>query len=95
MPKSPAKPAGMGPTVDLLKVLLKMKCEEHSVAQKLVASGRDLEQIAANDEASVPALRGWRRDLFGKSALALKHGKLALAIEGGAVCLVPVQTPDA
>jgi ribonuclease D len=48
----------------------------------------DLERIAANDEAQVAALRGWRRELFGEKALALKHGQLALAIENGRVVTV-------
>jgi ribonuclease D len=45
-------------------------------------------RIAASDHAEVPALSGWRRDLFGDKALALKHGKLALAIERGRVATV-------
>jgi len=75
-------PSGLGPVIDLLRVLLKTKCEEHGVAQKLVASSSDLEQIAAADEAPVPALSGWRRELFGEDALKLKHGKLALGLKG-------------
>jgi len=72
-------PRGLGPLVDLLKVLLKTKCETSEVAQKLVASTADLERIAADDHTDVAALKGWRRELFGRDALALKHGKLALA----------------
>ncbi|MDJ0942959.1 MAG: ribonuclease D [Kiloniellales bacterium] len=72
--------SGLGPVVDLLKVLLKAKCESHGVAQKLVASVADLELIAADDEAEVPALSGWRREIFGADALRLKHGELALTI---------------
>lgn len=83
-------PPGLGPMTDLLKVLLKFKCEEHHVAQKLVASSGDLDQIAANDEADVAALQGWRRALFGEDALRLKHGELALAATDARVRLVPV-----
>ncbi len=82
-------PRGLGPVVDLLRVLLKMKCDAEDVAQKLVANSADLEQIAADDEADVPALRGWRRDLFGEDALALKHGRLALTISGKQLRAVP------
>jgi len=71
--------------VELLKVLLRMTSERHAVASKVIATVDDLEQIAADDEADVPALRGWRRELFGESALKLKHGQLALAIEKGRV----------
>ena len=79
--------SGLGPVVDLLKVLLKAKCESHGVAQKLVASVADLELIAADDKAEVPALSGWRREIFGADALRLKHGELALTIRDRVVCL--------
>jgi len=71
-------PAGLGPLIELLRVLLKQRCEDHEVAQKLVASADDLEAIAADDNAPVRALAGWRHEIFGKDALALKHGRLAL-----------------
>lgn len=82
-------PPGAKPLVELLKVLLKMKCEEHGVAQKLVATTQDLEAIAADDGAAVPALSGWRHDVFGEDALAIKHGKLALTVRDRTVRLVP------
>ena len=75
-------------SVELLKVLLRMISERHHVAAKVIATVDDLERIAADDDADVPALRGWRRELFGEKALALKHGKLALAIEKGKVAAV-------
>jgi ribonuclease D len=76
------KPAPNGAaTVELLKVLLRMTAERHGVAAKVIATVEELDRIAADDEADVPALRGWRRELFGEKALALKHGQLALAIE--------------
>ena len=77
-----------GPSVDLLKVLLKMKSHAHDVAQRLIASSDDIEAIAADDDADVPALRGWRRELFGEDALALKHGRLALTADGPRMMLV-------
>ena len=83
-------PAGLGPVIELLRVLLKMRCEDHEVAQKLVASADDLELIAADDRADVPALAGWRREIFGDDALALKHGQLALTAAGRRVKVVPL-----
>ena len=85
-------PRGLGPVVDLLKVLLKLKCDEHDVAQRLVASSSDLEAIAADDQADVPAMQGWRRSLFGEDALRLKHGKVALALaeNGKGLRLIPL-----
>ena len=84
-----AQPIANGTAVvELLKVLLRMISERHHVAAKVIATVDDLERIAADDGAKVPALTGWRRDLFGEKALALKHGKLALAIEKGRVATV-------
>ena len=74
--------------VELLKVLLRMTAERHGVAAKVIATVDDLESIAADDDADVPALSGWRRELFGNKALALKQGRLSLAIENGRVVAV-------
>lgn len=84
-----APTASQSATVELLKVLLKMVAEKHHVAAKVVATGDDLERIAESDEANVPALAGWRREMFGEQALALKHGRLALAINRGRVVATP------
>jgi len=81
-------PPGIGPLVDLLRVLLKLRCEENDVAQKLVADTEDLEKIAADDDAPVRALHGWRAELFGKDALDLKRGRLALTAAGRRIKLV-------
>ncbi len=78
-----------GATLDLLKVLLKAVSEREKVAPKILATVDDLEAIALDDEASVRALSGWRRDLFGEPALALKRGELALAVERGRVVVAP------
>lgn len=80
-------------TVELLKVLLRMTSERHAVASKVIATVDDLEAIAADDNADVAALQGWRRELFGEAALALKHGRLALAIEKGRVIRVDRNEP--
>jgi ribonuclease D len=90
-PPPPARaetPPGLGPLVELFRVLLKHRCEEHQVAQKLIASADDLEAIAADDQAPVPALSGWRREIFGKDAIALKHGQLALTVRSNRIALV-------
>ena len=58
------------------------------MAQKLIASASDLERIAADDHADVPALNGWRREVFGEEALALKHGKLALTAKGRSIKII-------
>jgi ribonuclease D len=74
-----------GATVELLKVLLRQVTEQTGVAAKMIATVEDLEAIASDDHADVPALRGWRRAIFGEKALELKRGRLALAIENGRV----------
>jgi ribonuclease D len=92
-PAIPAKadaPPGIGPLIELLRVLLKQRCEDFQVAQKLVASADDLEAIAADDNAPVRVLSGWRRDVFGNDALALKHGRLALTAGRNRIELVPL-----
>ena len=75
-------------TVELLKVLWRMTAERHGVAAKVIATIDDLDRIAADDAADVPALHGWRRELFGEKALALKHGRLALAVDRNRVVAV-------
>jgi ribonuclease D len=75
-------------TVELLKVLLRMTSEQHGVAAKVIATVEDLERIALDDRADVPALRGWRREMFGDQAIALKRGQLALAVDRGRVVVV-------
>jgi len=74
-----------GATVELMKVLLRMTSEQHGVAAKVIATVDELEQIASDDAADVAALKGWRRELFGEKALALKQGRLALSVERGRV----------
>ena len=89
LPDGPDLPSGLGPIVELLKVLLKMKCEEHGVAQKLVATTAELERIAASDDdTGIPALQGWRREVFGSAALDLKASKLAFTLKGKKIVLL-------
>ena len=90
IPQKAQNPPGLGPLIELLRVLLKQRCEDFEVAQKLVASADDLEAIAVDDRADVPALHGWRREVFGADALALKHGTLALTAGRNRIELVPL-----
>jgi len=91
IPEPVELPPGAGALMDLLKVLLKFKCDTNQVAQKLIATVPDLEAIAADDNADVAALRGWRRDIFGAEALRLKAGEIALAAGSGKVRIVKVE----
>ncbi|MGE0232814.1 MAG: ribonuclease D [Flavobacteriaceae bacterium] len=83
-----SRPNGQpGAVADLMKVLLKAVSEQHKVASRLIANVEDIEQIALDDDADVPALKGWRRKIFGELALDLKHGRLTLGIKGRAVAV--------
>ncbi|WP_397543149.1 ribonuclease D [Roseovarius salis] len=72
---------------DLLRVLLKAKSDTYGVAAKLIASAADLDAIAAGAR-DVPALRGWRQEVFGRDALRLCDGRIALAVEGQSVIAI-------
>ena len=74
--------------VDLLRVLLKANAAHYGVAPRLIADAGDLESIAVEDAPDVPALKGWRRELFGEDALRLKNGKTALTVENGRVVAI-------
>jgi len=80
LPRQRQAPEHATAATELLKVLLKMVAEEHGVAARIIAGSEDLEKIAADDNADVAALKGWRRGLFGEQALALKRGELALSM---------------
>jgi ribonuclease D len=77
---------------DVLRVLLKATAQRHKVAPRLIADADDLEAIASQREPNVPALKGWRRELFGEDALRLKRGELALTVHKGEVVAIPVPT---
>jgi ribonuclease D len=85
VPDRSRRSGATGAVVDLLKVLLKAIAEQEGVAPKIIATVEDLEAIAENDDAEVTALHGWRRQLFGDKALALKAGRLGLAMDRGRV----------
>ena len=72
---------------DMLRVLLKAKADQEGVAQKLIANAQDLDQLAAGKR-DIAALRGWRAEVFGKDALRLCDGEVALAVKGAKVICV-------
>lgn len=76
--------------VSLLKVLLAAKCEQHHVAPRLVASSEDIDRLAGEETPDIPALHGWRREVYGEDALCLKQGGIALGVDGRRVKLIPV-----
>ncbi|EGP57444.1 ribonuclease D [Agrobacterium tumefaciens F2] len=99
MPKAPRHshaPEGSGAAVELLKVLLKLTADKHGVAAKVIANSEDLDKIASEGErATVAALTGWRRELFGDVALKLINGEVALRFAGKKVEAVEVAVSEA
>ena len=84
----PGRP-GNAALSQLLRVLLQAKADAAGVAPKLIASSSDLDAIATGAR-DVPALSGWRAEVFGDDALRLAQGKIALSAQGGAVRVVVV-----
>jgi len=79
-------------TLELLKVLLKSAAARNRVEPRLIADSEELERIAVEREPEVPALKGWRRQLFGEDALRLKRGELALTVSAdGDVIAIPTR----
>ena len=95
VPRPTRSPEGSGAATEMLKVLLKLTVEKHGVAAKVIATVDDLEKIAANDDADVAALKGWRRDMFGDYALKLKNGQLALGFKNRKISLIELKELDA
>jgi len=77
--------------VDLLKTLLRLRAEDAGVAPRLIANADDIERLAAGDDEGVVALHGWRGEVFGKDAIALRKGSLAIALENGEAVVVELE----
>ncbi|RDD71272.1 ribonuclease D [Paracoccus versutus] len=87
-PDEPGRP-GNAALAELLRVLLKAKADAAGVAPRLIASASDLDAIASGMR-DLPALSGWRAEVFGRDALRLAAGEIALSAQGGAVKVVSV-----
>jgi ribonuclease D len=77
--------------VDLLKTLLRLKAESAGVAPRLIANAEDIEKLAAGEDDGVAALTGWRGEVFGKDAILLRKGELAIALENGEAVVVELE----
>ena len=76
---------------ELLRVLLKSNSEKWGVAQKLIASSGDLDDLASSENYDIPALKGWRKKVFGNDALRLKNGEIALSSDKGNLKIIELQ----
>ena len=82
-PKIQHMPPSLGPRIEMLKTLLRLRTEVEGIATRLVANAKDIEKLAAfGDKADIDALKGWRRDIFGQDAVDMLGGKIALRLEG-------------
>lgn len=91
LPRPHQPPEGSNAAAELLKVLLRIVAEKEGVAAKVLASGDDIDRIAAEgDQADVPALHGWRRAVFGEKALRLVRGEIAIKFEKRRIALFEV-----
>jgi ribonuclease D len=80
-PKQEQLPQELRPVLEMLRMLLRINCSEQEVAAKLVASNGDLEKLALDSHADIPAMHGWRFEVFGRDALELKNGRLSLTVK--------------
>lgn len=88
--RAKAMPANLGPTMEMLKTLLRLRTEYVDIAPRLVASASDIEQLAAyGKDAQIPALEGWRYNIFGRDALDMMAGKIALRLQDREVIAEP------
>jgi ribonuclease D len=78
-----------GAVVDLLRTLLRLKAEQADVAARLVASADEIDRLAAGKR-DLHVLHGWRNEIFGKDAVALLEGRVALSLDGDHARLLPV-----
>jgi ribonuclease D len=82
-PKIQHMPPNLGPRVEMLKTLLRLRTEVVGIATRMVANASDINRLAAfGEDSNIPALKGWRREMFGEDALALLRGELALRLDG-------------
>ena len=79
---------------DFVTVLLKLTAEREGVAAKIIANTDDLEKIASEGEkADVPAMHGWRKELFGDRALKLIDGQLVIKFVNRKIEAVELDAP--
>ncbi len=76
--------------IDMLKLLQKIICEENQVAAKLIASSKDIEMLASQEQPDLPVLKDWRNEVFGKKALDLKSGRIGFAYKNGKIKFIPL-----
>lgn len=82
--REPLPKSAQGP-LEMLKLLLKINCTDADVATRLVASKDELEDLVLGQTDGLAVLKGWRKEVFGKDALAMLNGKLSLTLKGNTI----------
>lgn len=82
-------PSGAMAAAEVLKLALKIVSESKGLAPKLIASASDIEALAMDDAADIPAMKNWQLEVFGKIALDLKHGRAVIGMDNGKVVILP------
>ena len=80
--------------IDLLKTLLRLRAEDANVAPRLIANADDIESLAAFEDDGIAALQGWRAEVFGNDALALRKGELGIALSKGKAVVVKLDNAE-
>ncbi|MCS6760662.1 MAG: ribonuclease D [Candidatus Devosia symbiotica] len=95
MPERYRSPSPKGAVGDLVRVLLKSTAEQSGVAARIIATSDEIDALVLDDNAEVPALKGWRRKLFGDKALAIKHGRIGLVATRKGIIEFEIKPEDA
>ncbi|MEP3891981.1 MAG: ribonuclease D [Hellea sp.] len=83
LPKVQHMPPNLGPTIEMLKTLLRLRTEYVDIAPRMIANNADIEKLAAfGPKADIAALKGWRKEIFGDDALKMLDGKIGLRLKG-------------
>lgn len=92
LPKHNSSSSGNSAASEVLKLLLKMVSEKQGVAAKVIAHSDEIDKIASlGENADVPALKGWRREVFGQQALDLLEGKTCIKFVSRRIVISPIE----
>jgi ribonuclease D len=81
--KFPPKKNGL---LEMVKLLLKIESSRHDITPRRIADTGDLQDIVLyGEKADVPAMKGWRYDIFGSKCVSLMKGQSGLFIKNGEV----------
>ena len=81
-PTPPPRPQSLGAAgeacLEMLRMLLRQRCDEANVVPRLIADRDELEQLVrgATGDAAPRCMHGWRYEIFGRDAEAWLSGKL-------------------